>query len=104
MSNLSASCSLIQTDTRPSLPLLLTSVVHLGHYRRREGGEREREETKRGREGERGLVFARLTHPYLPLYHSVLVLSMHKIILTYCQAKIKVALSFARGFIPTKMM
>lgn len=40
------------------------------------GGEREREETKRGREGERGLVFTRLTHPHLPLYHSVLVLSI----------------------------
>lgn len=63
--------------THPSLPLLLTSVVHLGHYRRREGGERENErKQKRGREGERGLVFTRLTHPHLPLYHSVLVLSI----------------------------
>lgn len=46
-----------------ALALLLTSDVHLGHYRRRDGGEIEREETKRGKEGERGLVFTKLTHP-----------------------------------------
>lgn len=45
-----------------ALALLLTSDVHLGHYRRRDGGEIEREETKRGKEGERGLVFTKVTH------------------------------------------
>lgn len=39
------------TDTHPSLPLLLTSVVHLGHYRRREG---ERENERKQKEEERG--------------------------------------------------
>lgn len=61
------------TPLPPSSPYICRSSWPL----QKEGwGEREREETKRGREGERGLVFTRLTHPHLPLYNHVLVLSI----------------------------
>lgn len=59
------------TDTHPSLPLLLTSVVHLGHYRRREGGrERTRGNKKRKRGGKGVSVYKAYPppSPSLPLY------------------------------------
>lgn len=62
------------TQTR-ALALLLTSDVHLGHYRRRDGGEIEREETKGGREG-KGISGYTADPSRLPLHPSALVMSI----------------------------